>query len=414
MFTTATSQSQESEFVPIYEEENVPDYVLPNPLQFENGDPVRTKEDWEKRREELLNLFAEHVYGRVPGGVSDEITHEKRKSVDEFLNGKAVLEEIRIFLTGDQSGTFLDLLIIKPKNQNAKSPAFLTLNFAGNHSIHPSPEISLSESWMRISSSDRKAGLVVDNKATEKARGDRTSRWPVEKIIDSGVALATFYYGDVDPDFDDDFENGIQGHYEKPAPDEWGSISAWAWGAQRAMDYLVSDPDIDAEKIGLLGHSRLGKTSLWAGAQDERFALVISNNSGCGGAALSRRRFGESVLRINTSFPHWFCDNFTKYNDNESELPVDQHELISLIAPRLVYVASAEEDQWADPRGEFLSAFHAGPVYELLGLAPLPQSEPPAVNEPIGENIRYHIRTGKHDVTEFDWHQYIQALKSLK
>jgi hypothetical protein len=248
-------------------------------------------------------------------------------------------------------------------------------------------------------------------------------------LIGRGYALAIMDRRALAADDKNTFREGIINAFSGSEPlagDGWRAISAWAWGASRVVDYLVTEPAIDRKRIGVAGHSRMGKTALWAAANDERFAIALSNQSGCGGAALSRRIFGETVQRINTTFPHWFCENFQRYNGREAELPVDQHMLLALIAPRRVYVTSADEDLWADPRGEFLSCVHANPVYRLLDASGLTEiqlsgsekkeegkeknSSPkmPPLDTPIhGGHIGYHVRRGAHAFTEYDWERFL-------
>ena len=410
IFVMDEIQAQPSGY--LYDESKVPKFELPDPLTFSNGDNVKSQKDWRIRRGEVHSLFESQVFGKSPARPK---SIEARESLSKKISdGKILLRQIEIDLT--ESGPTVSVLIFLPANATQPVPAFLGLNFNGNHTVFPDPEISVTKSWVRNST-----GLgAKDNKASDKGRGASKSRWSVDQITDAGFAAITCYYGDIDPDFDDGWKNGLHAHIRagkssQPAEDEWGSIAAWSWGLSRIVDYLEADDSVDAKSVFVLGHSRLGKTALWAGANDTRFAGVISNNSGCGGAALSKRAFGETVKRINTTFPHWFCDNFNQYNDNEDKLPVDQHMLLALVAPRPVYVASASKDLWADPMGEFLSAKHASPVYELLGKKGLAISEFPAVNSPSIGDVSYHVRGGKHDITDFDWKQYIAfAQKALK
>ena len=391
-----------------YDEAKMPSYTLPDPLVMEDGSPVRNASAWRvKRRPEILALFEQEVYGKMPGKPERQSATVLNED-PAALGGKAYRREMRITVgQGDREQSF-DLLVYLPPDAPRPVPVFLMLNFFGNHTISADSGVHLNENWMRNSDAKHTQG----NKATAESRGTSASRWPVEHILERGYGLATIYCGDLDPDYDDGFQNGVHPLFYKPGqtrpdPDEWGTIGAWAWGLSRAMDYFETADDIDAAHIAVAGHSRLGKTSLWAGATDERFAIVISNDSGCGGAALSRRAIGETVWRINNSFPHWFCDNFLKYDDNEGALPVDQHELLALVAPRPLYVASAEEDKWADQKGEFLSCVGADPVYKLLQCEGLPTDTMPDIDQPVVGTIGYHIRTGGHDVKLFDWDRYM-------
>ena len=419
----------QSNFVANYDESKVPQYTLPDPLKADDGTIIADAETWQKtRRGEVLAMFAQEMFGKTPdtaNALKGKLRHVVQAEKKDALGGKATRTEVRLLFSHEIGGPFLDLLIYVPNNATGPVPAFLGLNFNGNHTVTTEPDVLVSETWLL---NEEKAGRDVDEAAIEKSRGSTKSRWPVEMIIDRGYALVVAYYFDIDPDYDDGFQNGVHPLFyregqKRPDADQWGSIGAWAWGLSRALDYLETFKTIDAKKVAVFGHSRLGKTSLWAGAQDERFAMVISNNSGCGGAAVSRRAFGETIARINTSFPHWFCANYKKYNEKEDDAPFDQHELIALIAPRPVYIASAEKDQWADPKGEMLAGFNADAVYRLLGTdgigdaarelivtekdGMIYDAKMPAFNEPIGATIRYHIRTGVHDVTDYDWERYL-------
>lgn len=396
------------------DESKVPPYVLPDPLTGEDGAPVRDAATWRsKRRPELLTLFAENVYGRTPGGRPTAM-HAEISAIDPTaLGGRATRKEITVWFTEKRSGPRMQLLIYQPnRTPGATSqpwPVFLGLNFYGNHTVLADPGITRPTAWVP---NDAKHG-VTDNRATDAGRGLDANKWQIETVLARGYATATVYCGDLCPDRTDGLAESAATIFpgkpgcEERTGDAWGAVGVWAWGLSRALDYLETDRELDATRVALHGHSRLGKAALWAGAQDERFALVISNESGCGGAALSKRIYGETVGLINTQFPHWFARNFRHYDDREAALPVDQHELLALIAPRPLYVASAEGDQWADPRGEFRAAQAADPVYALLGRSGLSVPAMPAPNQPVGDSVAYHLRTGPHDMTPYDWSRYL-------
>ena len=366
----------------IYDEARVPKYTLPPLLQLADGSPVPDAAAWqERRRPQLLSLFAQQVYGQTPlQSLSLDVETLERAP----LTGGCERRQLRLLLDGTHA---LHLLLWLPRQRPAS--VFLGLNFNGNHTTHADP-------------------AILAPAGSEVARGANASRWPVELILARGYGLATLYCGDLYPDRPDGRADSVQTLFAA-LPDDggaWGAIATWAWGLSRALDALLETGECGP--VALIGHSRLGKTALWAAARDERFALAVSNNSGCGGAALSRRRFGETLAAINTRFPHWFCRNFHAYNEREDDLPLDQHMLLALIAPRPLYVASATEDLWADPRGEFLAARAASAVWQRFGHESLPVQQQPAPDTVVAGRVGYHLRRGGHDVTPWDWERYLE------
>jgi hypothetical protein len=393
-----------------YDESKVGAYELPDPLKLADGTKVTDSATWlEKRRPEIVKLFETHMHGRSPARPAD-LKFEVTSTDPRALDGKATRKEISMRLGAEPDAPVVHILLYTPNAATKPVPVFVGVNFEGNHTVAADPGITITEQWVWNNKEKRAEKM----RPAETTRKNRVGSWAVETLMARGYALATIPRADVEPDFAEGWLNGIRGYFLKKsgrtefAPDDWGAIAAWAWTLSRTLDYLETDSRIDARRAIAVGHSRMGKAALWAGASDTRFAATISNNSGESGAAISRRWFGETVERINTSFPHWFCANYKKFNKDVPALPFDSHMLVALIAPRPVYVASAEEDKWADPKGEFLAVLHAQPVYKLFGKADLGATEWPALNRPVGGATAYHVRTGKHDVLEYDWEQYLR------
>lgn len=382
--------------------------IYPSAFDPNGGVRVISKKAWEKsKRAEALKFYSEHMYGVTPNTKvhsSYDITSEDKNA----LGGSATRRQVCVTFKANGMEHKMYILIYLPNKATKPVPIFVGLNFQGNYTTTTETGIDFVEGWVPKRSDNN----VVDFKANPKDIGAAKHRWTYKEAIDRGYAVATIYSGDLYPDHINGYENSVCPMLYKgsriPKEQQMKAIGAWAWGLSRAVDYFEKAKDIDAERVAVLGHSRLGKASVWAGAQDERFAMVISNNSGCGGASMYRYKEGERITRINTSFPFWFCDNFRAYNDREFALPVDQNVLLSLIAPRLLYVTSSETDQWADPLGEFTAAMLASEVYSTYGYNGLSGKQMPALDTPIfTDAIGYHIRTGDHNILLYDWTQFM-------
>jgi hypothetical protein len=388
------------------EVDQLPDRTeMPDPLVMLDGSAVSSATQWrEQRRPELISLFEWYMYGSQPA--APKITSAV-EGTDEVLGGKARMKQVTIEFgpPGREQGGRINLLLFVPAKPSRPAPVLLGLNFRGNHMVMKHPGIRLPTLWVP-------SGVgVQENRATDEGRGMEAPHWSVERAIDRGYAVATFYHGDVKLDRPE-WNDGVPALYfapgqTAPAEHEWGTIAAWAWGLSRAADYLVTDPDVDGQGLIVFGHSRNGKTALLAGALDERFAIIIPSQSGCGGAAPSRSTVGESVQRINTVFPHWFNDAFPKFNQQLQKLPFDQHCLMALVAPRPLLLTNATGDQWANPTGQFEMLKRAEPVFKLLGTAGCGAEQMPPENQLVNTHLGYFIRPGKHDMSDVEWSQWL-------
>lgn len=371
----------------IWDESDVPGYELPDLLIRSDGTSIQSPEEWPQRRQEILEKFREYVYGRRPGQ-PDALFFDPVEEDGSAMNGLATLKRIAIRSEHQGRSHRFELILFLPNNTSGPVPVFLLLNNR-------------------------------DRENTDPSRQEKSGFWPAEEVVERGYGIAAIQNSHLSPDNEESYHEGVIRLFEGEAaaegrePDAWMTLAAWGWGASRVMDFFERDPGVDDSRIALVGHSRGGKAALWAGAEDERFSMVISNESGSGGAGLSRRQFGETVEAVNR-FGHWFAGNFERFNGREEELPVDQHMLISLIAPRAVYVSSADEDLWADPRGEFLSLAYASPVYALWDYSPIEPEDMPSLDTPLFKGPRgYHVRQGGHNLTPQDWEYFMDLADEL-
>jgi len=382
--------------------------AFPDPLLFRDGKKVETKEDWTtKRRPEMLELFKHYMYGKYPTvktTLTAKILHEDNKA----FGGKGTLREVEVSVGIDRCPPFYVLLALPNERPKAGVPIFVGLNFTGNHTLIADEHIRIPTTWMYPNDPGVKA-----NKATVEGRGKRPDTWPLDAIIAAGYGVATVYNGDFDPDTKE--SRGGMRPYITPypageqAPDFPGTIMCWAWGIHRIVDYVSTLPEIDAKRIAAFGHSRLGKTVLLATALDDRIAVAFPHQAGCGGTAPSRQNNPkvESVKRITTTFPHWFCGNFAAFGDDTTKLPFDQHSLLALVAPRPVLYSNATKDECANPVGQFEMMKLATPVYILLGEKGIESEKQPEIGKVLDTRLGYWIREGKHETNREDWKVFV-------
>jgi len=380
--------------------------TLPDPLLFNNGQKVKSAEQWEERRQEILQIMTTQMYGISPGR-PEKMRFEVFDTDKNALNGKATRKQVTVHMQEKGKEASFDLLIYIPNKAKHPVPAIIGINFIGNQAISKDPGIKLTNAWVE---SSKMFPCAVNGKATDACRGVNSGQWELDSILDRGFALVTMYREEIASDRNEEmFKTGVHSLFPElqNREDNFSTMGAWAWALSRGMDYLETDKDIDPKKVAVFGFSRLAKAALWAGATDERFALVLSNESGAGGTKQFHRGIGENIRRLCTVFPHWFAKSLSKYMDKDQELPFDQHFVMALIAPRPVYLATAQGDVNADPEGEFETAKASDAIYKFLGTKGFPGTTFPALNQSIYGQVGFHIRPGGHDVTNFDWIQFL-------
>ncbi len=384
---------------PVKEESDVPPYVLPAPLLDAKDSEITTKDAWRKQRSQLLAQFSYEMYGRTLLGRPEKLQFRVIEEKPLARGGRATRLRVKVLFEGTEQGRSMELLVYLPNDVTKPVPLFLGLNFDGNYTTTDDPDLPLPTHFA-MGLFDNK---LPDHKPTEAARGMHRYQWPVDFILENGFGLATVAYGEIEPDQDGAWKQGVRGLAPEPGPGDWGAVGAWAWGLSRALDYLETNDRVDAKRVSLTGFSRLGKAALWAGAQDERFAGIVSNCSGAGGLALSKRIFGETPADLTKRFPHWFAKNYAKYAEEETSMPFDQHQLVACVAPRPLLGVSGTTDLWSDPKGEFLTLKAASPVYELTAKSGLKAQEWPKPGKLVNGTLGYYLHEGGHDVVLEDW-----------
>ena len=391
-----------------YSEDSVGNYVLPDPLTMSDGQKVKDAKTWtQKRRPELVKLFEEIQFGKMPPRPAGMRFNVFDKGTPAF-NGKAIRKQVTVYFTKNTSQYKMDLLIYLPAKTKKAVPLLLNISFAANNQLTDDPGVKTGYIWTR------------EGKKIKADEPSRLGKMDIEQFIAAGIGFACVYYGDIEPDFKEGIKYGIRSQYLKPgqtnpAADEWGAISAWAWGLSRAMDYFETDKQVDAKRIALQGASRLGKTVLWTGVHDTRFKLVIASISGEGGAAISKRDYGENIKHITDTSRYYyqFAPNYHSYANKIESLPFDAHMLVALMAPRPLLLQTGDTDYWSDPKGEFLSAVAATPVYKLFGLKGPKTTIMPKANDvsllmnPLG----YYMHSGGHTVLPEDWQLFIRYMR---